>query len=58
MGPVLLERAQPADGVKAMVRNGIGVMPAFRPTEISDAELDRLAAWVENSKPNSKDFDC
>jgi mono/diheme cytochrome c family protein len=32
--------------VKIVVRNGFEMMPAFRPTEISDAELDALAAYV------------
>ena len=29
-----------------MVRTGISVMPHFRKTEISDAELDALARYV------------
>jgi mono/diheme cytochrome c family protein len=32
--------------VKAMVRTGISVMPHFRKTEISAAELDALADYV------------
>uniref|UniRef100_A0ABX1PGZ3 C-type cytochrome n=2 Tax=Aromatoleum anaerobium TaxID=182180 RepID=A0ABX1PGZ3_9RHOO len=32
--------------VKAFVRNGISVMPFFRKTEISDAELDALGAYL------------
>jgi mono/diheme cytochrome c family protein len=32
--------------VKAIVRNGFQMMPAFRPTEIADSELDALAAHV------------
>lgn len=31
---------------KAIVRNGISVMPFFRKTEISDADLDALAAYL------------
>jgi (+)-pinoresinol hydroxylase len=34
------------DYVKAIVRTGISVMPFFRKTEISDAELDALARYV------------
>lgn len=30
----------------AIVRHGIGIMPGFRPTEISDAELVDLAAYL------------
>jgi len=32
--------------VKYFVRHGISVMPQFRKTEISDAELDALAAFL------------
>lgn len=32
--------------VKTIVRNGLLEMAPFRPTEISDAELDALAAYV------------
>lgn len=32
--------------VKQAVRNGVFVMPPFRKTEISDAELDALAAYL------------
>jgi mono/diheme cytochrome c family protein len=31
---------------KAFVRNGVSVMPPFRKTEISDADLDALAAYL------------
>lgn len=34
------------DYVRTMVRRGISVMPHFRKTEISDAELDALARYV------------
>jgi mono/diheme cytochrome c family protein len=34
------------DYVKAMVRTGISVMPHFRKTEITDAELGALATWL------------
>lgn len=32
--------------VKSIVRNGVSVMPFFRKTEISDAELEALAAYL------------
>jgi (+)-pinoresinol hydroxylase len=32
--------------VKAMVRTGISVMPHFRKTEITEAELNSLATWL------------
>jgi (+)-pinoresinol hydroxylase len=34
------------DYVKQVVRKGISFMPSFRKTEISDAELELLAAYV------------
>ena len=32
--------------VRYAVRRGVGSMPQFTPTEISDAELDNLARWL------------
>jgi mono/diheme cytochrome c family protein len=32
--------------VAAIVRHGLGIMPGFRPTEISDAEIDQLTAYL------------
>lgn len=41
----------PASNVKHFVRHGISSMPPFRKTEISDAELDALAAYLsQNTK--------
>jgi len=36
--------------VKGAVRNGVYVMPRFRKTEISDAELDAVAAYLTRKK--------
>jgi (+)-pinoresinol hydroxylase len=38
------------DYVRTMVRTGISVMPHFRKTEISDAELDALATFVARKR--------
>jgi mono/diheme cytochrome c family protein len=38
------------DLVHFAVRNGFNMMPPFRATEISDAELDLLAAYVAGGK--------
>lgn len=44
---VLTERSDLAlDYVKQVVRQGLLEMPGFRPTEIGDAELDALAAYL------------
>ncbi|HEX4004110.1 MAG TPA: cytochrome c [Candidatus Acidoferrales bacterium] len=32
--------------IKAYVRNGVSIMPIFRKTEISDADLDAIAAYL------------
>jgi mono/diheme cytochrome c family protein len=46
--PALLEQrtALAPEITKTFVRNGVSVMPFFRKTEISDAELDALAAYL------------
>jgi mono/diheme cytochrome c family protein len=38
------------DLVKAVVRTGVSVMPFFRKTEVSDADLDALAAYLTEPK--------
>jgi (+)-pinoresinol hydroxylase len=43
----LLERTDMTPAfVELMVRQGISMMPFFRPTEISDADMDALAAFL------------
>jgi mono/diheme cytochrome c family protein len=37
--------------VRYVVRHGISVMPQFRKTEISDAELDALAKFLSRNTP-------
>jgi mono/diheme cytochrome c family protein len=45
--PLLVDRRDmPADFVRVVVRQGMSIMPYFRKTEISDAELDALAAYL------------
>jgi len=50
--PAVLEQRSnlPADYVKYVVRHGMSFMPTFRKTEISDAELALLAAYVARSQ--------
>jgi mono/diheme cytochrome c family protein len=38
------------DLVRQFVRHGVSVMPSFRKTEISDAELDALGRYLSNPK--------
>ena len=46
--PAILEQRTklPPDYVSYVVRHGISFMPSFRKTEISDAELARVAAYL------------
>lgn len=50
--PGELERRQDLtpDLVRYFVRHGVSVMPSFRKTEITDAELDALGAYLSSSK--------
>ena len=42
------------DMVRFVVRHGISVMPQFRKTEISDAELDALAKFLSRNTPGNR----
>jgi mono/diheme cytochrome c family protein len=49
---VLLEwKDLPPQAVSYLVRHGISVMPQFRKTEISDADLDALAKFLSRNTP-------
>lgn len=50
VGPIILGRQLPDDSIKSIARHGQNGMPAFRPTEITDAELDALAKWISTSE--------
>ncbi len=51
-GEAMLEKrsALPAAFVKLAVRRGIGSMPQIRPAELSDAELERIAQYLDKSQ--------
>ena len=64
MGTVLLARRLPpaqamlenradltAEYVRTAVRSGIGNMPRIGRGEVSDAQLDRITAWLTRAKP-------
>lgn len=41
-----------ADVVKYFVRNGVSVMPQFRKTEVDDADLEAISAYLtRNNRP-------
>lgn len=50
--PAELEKRTDLDPeiVRYFVRNGVSVMPFFRKTEITDAELDALGAYLSHSQ--------
>jgi len=53
--PLLTDRTNlTAELVKTVVRNGISAMPRSRKTEINDAELGDIAAYLTQKKPKSK----
>jgi mono/diheme cytochrome c family protein len=49
VGPVLKDRHLERVYIVSTVRAGRNGMPAFRPSEISNAELLALAQWIELS---------
>ena len=55
VGPVILGLHLPAELIESTVRTGQGAMPAFRQTEISDADLKLLSEWVLNSSAEPRD---
>jgi mono/diheme cytochrome c family protein len=42
-----------ADYVEYVVRNGLSIMPRARKTEISEAELDAIAAYLTRNNPSN-----
>ena len=52
IGPELKSRKLPAIYTTHIVRNGFRAMPAFRPTEIGDQELERVASFIERNDGN------
>ena len=50
IGPQLWARQLPSSYISYVVRHGQKAMPAFRLTEISKAELTRVATFIETSK--------
>lgn len=49
VGPIILGRNLPPQLIESFVRHGNGAMPAFKPTEITDAELAALARWISTA---------
>jgi mono/diheme cytochrome c family protein len=55
VGPIIRGRGLPASMVEYLVRNGRGAMPAFKPTEITPAELAELARWISASASDPRE---
>lgn len=55
VAPVIRGRKLPVELITAYVRGGQRAMPAFRPTEITNAELAALAQWIKASKADPKE---
>jgi len=52
VGPVLKGRGAglPVEYIKFRVRRGYNAMPAFKPSEISDKDIEMLGKWLSESK--------
>ncbi|MCC7091602.1 MAG: cytochrome c [Nitrosomonas sp.] len=50
VGPKIRNRDLPAAYIRAVVRNGNRAMPAFRPSEIDDESLIKLADFISKKE--------
>ncbi len=55
IAPIIRGRKLPAVVTKAVVRSGNGAMPAFKPTEITDQELEALAQWLSTAEADPEE---
>ncbi|WP_237438262.1 c-type cytochrome [Alteraurantiacibacter buctensis] len=55
VAPIIRGRNLPAPVIAAMVRSGQGAMPAFKPTEITNAELQALAQWLSTAPADPRE---
>lgn len=49
VGPRLFGRELPPEYIRAIVRNGSRAMPPFRPSEIDDESLAKLAEYIQRN---------
>jgi mono/diheme cytochrome c family protein len=47
LGPGLNDKPLPALAIKTQVRQGIGTMPAFSESDISNEQLDALVTYMQ-----------
>ncbi|MDE2387642.1 MAG: cytochrome c [Betaproteobacteria bacterium] len=50
VGPQIRNRELPATYIRTVVRNGNRAMPAFRPSEIDDESLTKLADFISSKE--------
>ncbi len=50
IAPIIRGRNLPPAVIESIVRSGMGAMPAFKPTEITNTELEALAEWLSQSE--------
>lgn len=55
IAPIIRGRSLPAPVISAIVRSGMGAMPAFKPTEITDTELEALSEWISQSEADPEE---
>lgn len=55
IAPIIRGRGLPPAVTASIVRSGMGAMPAFKPTEITDYELEALTIWLETSEADPEE---
>lgn len=55
IAPIIRGRSLPPAVIQSIVRSGMGAMPAFKPTEITDTELLALAEWLSQSEADPEE---
>lgn len=55
IAPIIRGRALPPAVIRSIVRSGMGAMPAFKPTEITDTELEALSQWISQSEADPEE---
>ena len=49
VGPVIRGRDLPPAYIRSIVRSGLRAMPSFRPSEIDDGSLEKLAEYISKN---------
>jgi len=55
VAPIIRGRSLPPAVIRSIVRSGMGAMPAFKPTEITNTELEALAQWLSQSEADPEE---